>query len=497
MFWEIFSNMILPINILIMSVGVSVGIMIGALPGLNTILAITVLLPFTFGMDSVTGMYLLLGASCGGLFGGSISAILINTPGTPAACATMIDGYPMAKNGRAGDALRCALIGSTCGGLLSAVALLFFAPLIAKVALNFASPEFFALCIFGMSTVIGICGDDALKGIIMAALGLLISTVGIDIIDGTQRFMFGNLNLLSGINSIVVMLGVFAMSEVLDKTRNRFSNAEIKETTMEYRKATIKIRDILRRRKLIIKSSVIGIIIGAIPGTGGALAAMLSYDQAKRSSKHPEEFGKGSEEGVIAPETGNNAVSAATLIPMLTLGIPGDASAAVLLGALTMQGITPGAALFTEDRVWVYAIMGGLFLINIIMLIEGWVFSRAFVSVTRIPEVILLPCIVVLCFVGAFAIANNLFNVLLMLIFGLVGFYLRRLNFPTPPLVIALVLGATLEQNLRRSLILSKGGYSIFFTRPISCCILIVAILSLFYPTLKRLIAKRRDKKCT
>lgn len=489
---NVLTSMLTPINLLMMNVGVAIGVIVGAMPGLNTIFAITVLLPFTFGLESTTGMYLLLGASCGGLFGGSISAILINTPGTPAACATVLDGYPMAQKGNAGNALRYALVASSIGGLLSCFALLFLAPAIANFALNFASPESFSLCIFGMATVIGLSEGKEIKGIIMAILGLLISTVGIDVNDGAQRFMFGNLNLLAGINSIVVMLGIFAMSEVLMKTRDHCLIASSNQQLGKITKATIKLRDILRNWKLLLKSSVIGIAIGAIPGTGGAMASMLAYNEARRSSSTPQEFGKGIPEGIMAPEAANNAVSGGALIPMLTLGIPGDATAAVLLGALTMQGITPGIALFTTEKTWVYAIMGGLFIINIFMLVQGLFFSQVFANLTCVPEAVLLPCIVILCTVGAFSVANTTFNVLLMIAFGFLGYILKRLDFPLPPLVVAMVLGSTLEQNLRRSLILSQGRYTIFFTKPISCTILVAAGLFLVYPPLKKYIKNHK-----
>lgn len=489
---DILTNILTPANLLMMNIGVAVGVIVGAMPGLNTIFAITVLLPFTFGLDSTTGMYLLLGASAGGLFGGSISAILINTPGTPAACATVLDGYPMAQKGNAGNALRYALVASCIGGLLSCFALLFLAPIIAKFALNFASPEFFSLCIFGMSTVIGLAEGREIKGIIMATIGLLISTVGIDVNDGAQRFMFGNLNLLAGINSVVVMLGIFAMSEVLIKTRDHYLSRNSNQSIKKITKATVKVKDILRSWKTLLKSSVIGIVIGAIPGTGGAMAAMLAYNESRRSSKTPQDFGKGTPDGILAPEAANNAVSGGALIPMLTLGIPGDASAAVLLGALTMQGITPGTALFTSDKTWVYAIMGGLFIINMFMLIQGLFFCQAFANLTRVPETVLLPCIITLCAAGAFSVANTTFNVLLMILFGLLGYILKRLDFPLPPLIVAMVLGSTLEQNLRRSLTLSQGSYIIFFAKPISCVILIAATLFLLYPLLKKYIKNNK-----
>jgi putative tricarboxylic transport membrane protein len=480
---EIIQGIFDPFNLLLMNLGVFIGIIVGVLPGLTGVFAITVLLPFTFGMDSIPGMYLLLGAYCGGSFGGSITAILINTPGTPAAAATVIDGYEMAKNGRAGDALKCALVASTIGGLFSCFALLFIGPALASFALKFGPPEYFALCIFGLTIVIGIAEKNILKGLMAAGLGLLLSTVGIDTNFGTPRFMFGKVDLLSGVSPIIVMLGIFALSEMLEKTRlgiNSSGKAEI------VKKAEIKIKDILKHWVIILKSSIFGTIIGAVPGTGGAIAAFFSYNEARRSSKTPERFGTGIEEGVLAPEAANNAVTGATLIPLLTLGIPGDIGAAVLMSALMVKGVIPGPELFTQDKFWVYSIMLGLFIINIFMFVQGNLLTRIFSNVTKVSFKILIPCVMVLCTVGAFSMNNSIFDVFIMIIFGFVGYLMRRFNFPLPPLTIGMVLGMLTETNLQRSLIMSNGSMSIFFTRPLSVIFLIIALLSLFTPFIKK-----------
>ncbi len=485
---EILLALFSPFNLLMMNIGMAAGIMIGALPGLSVVLAITVLLPFTFGLDSVSGMYLLLGAYCGGVYGGSITAILINAPGTPNAAATAFDGFAMAQKGRAGDALKCALVASTVGGIVSCVALIFFAPVLASLALKFGAPEYFALCIFGLAVVITISGKSILKGFMLAGLGLFISTVGIDSISGNSRFMFGNAKLLGGIQTVALMLGVFAISEILLKS---FSGQKSVTGDVEFCKATIKIREIMKYWKTMLRSSLIGVVIGAVPGTGGALAAFLSYNTAQCRSEHPEEFGNGSIEGVLAPEAGNNGVTGATLIPMLTLGIPGDTAVAALFGALTMQGITPGPSLFTEDKFWVYCIMGGLILINLFMLLQGNFFARAFAHVTRVPFCILVPCIMIFSTLGAFAIRNYTFDIFIMLIFGFLGYWLKRFDFSIAPLPIALVLGQLTENNLRRSLILGKGGLSIFLQRPIALTFLIISGLVLLYPVMNKLLGRK------
>ncbi len=491
---DIILEIIMPMNLLMMAVGVAAGIIIGSLPGLNVVFAIAVLLPFTFGMDSYASMYLLLGTYCGGTFGGSIAAILINTPGTPAACATVFDGYTMSQKGRAGDALKIALVSSFVGGIVSCIALLFFAPQIASVATKFGAPEFFALCIFGMSAAIGIAGDKPIKGVIMACVGLAISTVGIDSSEGVQRFMFGNMYLLAGISSVAIMLGVFAVTEVIDKSVTILSYKDQAPIQIGYSKAQIKTMDILKHWKTLLRSSLIGIGLGALPGTGGAIASMLSYNEARRVSKNPEEFGQGCIEGIVAPECGNNATTGATLIPLLTLGIPGDASVAVLIGALTMQGIIPGPSLFEQGSSWVYAIMGGLLLVNVFMLIEGITFTRLFANLIKVPLPILIPSILMFCVVGAYSIASNSFNITLMMVFGIVGYILKKFDFPMAPFIIALVLGKLMESNLRRSLILSQGDASVFFTRPISLTIMVLAILSLAYPMIRKFMEDRKKK---
>lgn len=485
MILEVLQSLIDPFNLLMMNLGVFIGVLVGVLPGLTGVFAITVLLPFTFGLESIPGMYLLLGAYCGGVFGGSITAILINTPGTPAAAATMIEGHKMALNGRGGDALKGALVASTIGGIISCFALLFIAPVLASFALRFGPPEYFALCLFGLTIVISISEKNMRKGIIAGGLGLLLSTVGIDANEGIPRFMFGNVNMLTGISPIIVMLGIFALSEMLEKTRNHGPlDTAAPELVV---KATMKTREILKHWWLIVKSSFFGIFIGAVPGTGGAIAAFFSYNEAKRSSKTPEKFGTGCIEGVVAPEAANNAVTGATLIPLLTLGIPGDIGTAVLMGALMIKGVVPGPELFTTGKFWVYSIMLGLFMINIFMFVQGTYLTKMFAMVTKVPFNILIPCVMVLCTVGAFAMANSTFDVYVMIIFGLVGYLMRRFNFPLPPLTIAIVLGKLTETNLQRALIMSDGNPSIFFTRPLSLIFIMIAVVSLFAPLLRKL----------
>ena len=463
----ILSQIITVENLLMMNVGIFAGIIIGAMPGLSVTFAVSVMLTLSVGLESLPGMFLLLGTYCGGTYGGSITAILINTPGTPNAAATVLDGYPLARQGRANDALRTALFGSTLGGLLSAAALLFLAPQLAKIVEVIASPEYFAMCLFGLACTISLSKDNILKGLISACLGLLVSCVGLDPAFGTTRMTFGNRNLVAGFNQVTVMLGIFALSQVLfECAAARKSGDRTGGQSAELNRSSVTLFGLIRHYwKTILKSSIIGILIGAIPGTGGTVSAMFSYNEARRSSKEPEKFGKGSIEGVLAPETGNNAVTGATMIPMLVLGIPGD------------------------------AIMGGLILINLFMLLQGTAFIRLFVHVSRIAENILLPCIIILCTIGAFAITNNVFQVAILVAFAMVGFLMKKFNIPAIPFVIALVLGNLCEVNLRRALTLSHGDYTVFLTRPICLVVLLASLLLLVYPALSKLVRSLRARK--
>lgn len=495
---EILQSIFTVNNLLMMNVGIAVGIMIGAMPGLSVAFAVTILMTMTFHMESLPAMYLMLGAYCGGLYGGSITATLINTPGTANAVCTALEGYPLARKGRAGDALKCALVASTIGGLFSCFLLMFFAPQLAKIILKIGSPEYFALCTFGIAAAIGLEGNNlnnVIKGVLSASFGLILSCVGADPVFGTNRFSFGSYYMLSGIQVVSSMLGAYALCQVLVNCRDVYVKGDESLKVPPVTKATMKFRDIMKHWKLILKSSIIGGIVGAVPGTGGAESAMIAYNEAKRVSKHPEEFGNGSVEGILAAESANNATSGGAMIPMLTLGIPGDTVMAILLSALTMQDITPGANLFSSGSFWVYAVMGGLFLINLFMLLQGGLCINLFAQVSKIPQSIMTPCIVVMCVMGSFAINNNIFECFVMIVFGIIGFFMKQFGFPVTPLCIALVLGKLFETNLRRSLILSKGNPFVFFTRPISCGILILAVFMLFFPIISNMRANKKKAR--
>lgn len=485
----VLGNVLAPMSLLWMNIGLAAGIIIGALPGLTGTMGIALLLPLTYGMSSIHGMMLLLGVYCGGIYGGSITAILINTPGTPASAATSLDGYPMAQHGHAKRALHDALAASMIGGLISCVILLTCAPMVAKFALNFGAREYFALSLFGLTIIASVGGKSVLKGLLMGFAGLLLGCVGIDSLEGVSRFTFGNNYLTGGFNIIPVLIGLFAITEIMTKSRD--INKAV-GTTVAVEEEKVSFADVLHYKIVLLKSSVIGAFIGAVPGTGAAIASFLAYNEAHRTSKHPEEYGMGSEEGLVACESSNNAVTGATMIPLLTLGIPGDTNTAVLLGALTMQGIQPGPMLFTKQANWVYSIMIGMMLVNLFMYLQGRLFVKGFSNITKISTKIMVPCLVVLCVIGAYAIKYNTFNAAAMVVIGVIGYLLKKLDFPLTPMVIGLVLGNLCESNMRRALLLSRGNWLTFFQSPIACVFLALAVFMLFFPMIRDALANKK-----
>lgn len=470
------------------SVGVLIGILFGAIPGLSGNLAMVIFLPLTFSLSSVAGISMLMAIYCGGAYGGSISAILLGTPGSNEAAATVLDGYPLAKKGKAKKALEIALVSSTIGGIISAFMLLFFAPIISKLTLRFASPEYFMLSIFGLSIIAGVSGENLAKGLFAGCIGIFISMMGIDDLSGLSRFTFNNINLLSGVNLIAMMLGLFAIPIIVEKIENKEYEYKANALISMEDKEGLTRKEFKQILKPILKSSMIGVGIGALPGTGAAIAAFISYNEAKRTSSHPEEFGFGSIEGIAAPEAGNNAVTGAALIPLLTLAIPGSAAVATLIGALTMYGLVPGPQLFQNQGVIMYSIMTALIFTNLIMLLEGKLLSGFFAKVTQVPQIILMPILMIFCFSGAFAAKPTIFNIYVLLVSGIVSYFLGKLKIPHVPLLLGVILGPIAEVNLRNSLTMSGGTWLIFLTRPISVAILALTIILV-------IVLKRQDKK--
>lgn len=478
--------------ILAMVAGLAVGLSFGAMPGLNATIGITLLLPVTFTMSPGPAMLMLIGVYCGATFAGSISAILIKTPGTAAASATVLEGYPMTLQGKANTALNLALRGSVIGGVFSGLCLLFLAPQVAKLALQFGAPDYFMLAVFGLTIIASVSSKHLLKGIVMAALGLFVKCIGIDPLQGTYRLTFGSDILARGVDLVPALIGLFAVSELFNQIEKKVMHMSRPPKLKKGEKHTW--GELLKYKWLMLRSSIIGVIVGACPGTGAAIAAFLSYGTAKSTSKEPEKFGTGAEDGLLAAETANNAVTGATLIPMLTLGIPGDSVTAVLMGALTIQGLAPGTQLFTKYASMTYGVLVGFLVIQVLMFFMGKVATKTFSQLTRIPYYILLPMVLVFCVVGAFSCSNNLTDILVAIVFGIIGYVAPKFNFPTTPMLIGIVLGNLAEQNLGRTMTV-YGDASVFLQRPVSIIFLALSVVSVAVALLGKLRDHRKEAK--
>ena len=453
-------------NILWINIGVFVGSVFAAIPGLSVILCVILFLPVTYSMAAIPGMMFLLGIYCAGGYGGSVSAILINTPGTPHAAATMLDGHPLSEQGRTKAALKIALYASTFGGVFSALMLLFLGPQVAKVAAQLGTAEYFMVCVFGLTIIAGVSGKSMIKGLISACLGLLISCVGSDPMTSYDRLTFGISRLYLGLDLAICLIGLFALVEIMAKAERRLDRLNL-NTTQIKDDGVITKEEYKRMARPVLLSSIIGVMVGIIPG----------YNTAKNMSKHPEEFGHGSVEGIAAAESANNAVTGATLIPLLTLGIPGDGTVAIMLSALMINGLNPGLSLFTTQGDIMYAIMLGLILVNVFMCLQGKFLTLLFAKVVSIPQEILTPIIVIFCFAGAYSVNENYFDVGVALIFGALAWILRKLELPPVPILLGLVLGSMTETNFRRALLISNGSPRIFFSS-VYCIIFLVLIVA-------------------
>ncbi|HDR1150126.1 TPA: tripartite tricarboxylate transporter permease [Pasteurella multocida] len=477
-------------SFLYINLGLFLGIVFGSIPGLTVMLCLVLFLPITYSLNAIHSFMFLLGIYCAGSYGGSISAILIKTPGTPHAAATMLDGNPLANRGMVQKALNVALYASFVGGIVSALVLLFLAPEVAKVALKMGSPEYFLICAFGLTIIAGVSGESLLKGIISGCLGLFLSFIGMDLISGsTMRFAFDNINLYGGFDLVVVLIGLFALIEIINKGRDLKSHGNNQVEPPKLDKGTVSKSEWLRLPKPLAIGSLSGILVGIIPGTGASIASFLSYDFSRKVSKKPEEFGKGSVEGIAAAECANNAITGTALVPLLTLGIPGDAAVALMLGALMINGLTPGPNLFQNHGTAVYAIMIGLIFVNIFMLIQGKYLLKFFAKVVKIPQQILIPIIAVFCFAGAYSLKESMFDVGAALVFGIIAYLMDKLGFSAVPTLLGLVLGALTEKNLRRALLISDGDWTLFLERPFSlafCILILVTIMSIVFNNYKK-----------
>ncbi len=480
-----------PYALLMMLLGVAWGIIGGALPGISGSIAMALLLPLTFGMDPSVALMMLAGVYIGAMYGGSITAILISTPGTPGAAATVIDGYALHKKGMSGKALGVSLITGTVGGIVSVFILVAMAVPLSKVALAFGPPEYFALGAFGLSLISSFVGRDLVKGAISGLLGLIVATAGTDPFSGTPRFAFGTTDLLTGVDIAAGMIGLFAVSEVFHQIAEGEDWARIKG---KFSTALPGLVELWKLRMAMVVGIVMGTLEGLLPGGGGAIAAFISYNEAKRWSKTPEEFGHGSLEGVAAPETANNVVTGTAMIPLLTFGIPGSNAAAIMLAAMLLHGIQPGPALFERTPQIVYGLFVGMLIANVMMLVLGFLALRPSIAIVNVRRPLLFAGILALVLVGAYSISNRMFEVWIVLITGVIGYGMRRYGFNILAMVLGLVLGFMVEANLRRSLLISLGNPWVFFTRPISALLLAFAVITLLWPIIRQWREDRRAR---
>lgn len=487
-----------PFNLLFASGGVLAGIIIGALPGLSATMAVAVLVPFTFGMNPATGLIALGAIYTGAIYGGSYSAILVNTPGTPSAIATTFDGFPMAKRGDGALAVTLSTLSSVVGGVVGALLLMFLAPPLANVALAFGPPEYFWLAVFGLTLISALSSGNLLKGLIGACFGLLLSMIGVAVIGADVRFTFGSQTLLGGIDLVAGLIGLYCIPVLIDLVATNDPHLKVQTEATGYR-----LREacgiMLRDKVNVIRSALIGTVVGILPGAGGSVASLVSYSEARRASRTPERFGQGEPAGVIATETANNATVGGGFIPTLVLGIPGTPPDAVILGALLVQGIHIGPALFTDQGAIVYTFIFGLLIGTLLMLPIGLVVGRyAYKSIIAIPKAALVPTIAFLTVIGSFAIHNNLHDVSTMLGLGVIGWVLNRAGFAPSPVVLGLVLGQIAEQGFVQSYLIGNATNNVlgtFFARPISGAIIALAVLTLFYPLIAARIGARRASR--
>ncbi len=470
--------------------GVVLGILAGAMPGLSPSMGVALLVPFTYSMQPQIALILLVSIYIAANYGGSITAVTINTPGTPSAVVTSFDGYPLTKQGKAGVGLGISLVSSTVGGIIGTIILIFFSIPLARLAVRMHPAEYFALAIFGLTTVASLGGKNWPRAFLAALLGLLINTIGIDPISGTKRFTFGTYRLFDGFALIPALIGLFALSEVFSRIEE-YKLEKGDETKFE-KTHWPTLPDYWKLKITIVRSSILGTLIGIFPGAGATIAAFLSYDLAKKFSKDPDSFGKGNPNGVAAAEAANSSSVGGALVPLLALGIPGSASTAVLVGALMIHDLVPGPLLFVERPDIIYALFAALLIANVVLLALGLFGSRLWVKVTVIPKKVLLPAILAISIIGSFAVHYSFFDVATCIGFGVAGWILKKYKFPAAPIVLGMVLGKLAETNFRRAVIM--GGYDIFFTRLPSLLLLILAVLSFGVPLYQSYRDNKKEK---
>jgi putative tricarboxylic transport membrane protein len=471
-----FAAAITPTNLFWALFGVTAGTLVGVLPGLGPPATIAILLPLSINLDPATGLIMMAGIYYGAKYGGSTTSILLNIPGEDASVVTAIDGYQMARQGRAGPALGIAAIGSFIAGTVGLILLTFTAPLVAELAIVFGPPEYASLMLLGLSLVIMLAGRSKIKAVISGLLGFLLSTIGLDLFSGSTRFTMGRVELANGVEFVALSIGIFALGEVMVNVEEETGHKLFK-VPRRLRELFPSKRDFRDSAPAIAQGSLLGFFLGALPGAGSTVASFISYTVAKRFSRHPEEYGKGAIAGVAAPESANNSATAGAFVPLLTLGIPGSATTAIMLGALFLYGLQPGPLFFTENPDVVWPIIASMYIGNVILVMLNLPLVPVFASILRIPYYVMYPGIVVISVVGVYSINNSMFDVGLLVAAGLLGYVMRKTDLPTAPLVLAFVLGPLFEQAVRRSLILSQGQLQIFVTRPWSVVFLVITLL--------------------
>lgn len=478
--------------IIFVFIGVLLGTIIGMIPGLGPITAIAIMIPVTYGMDPAIALVMMAGVYYGSMYGGSTSSILLNAPGVAGTVAASFDGYPMAQQGKAGKALAISAIASFVGGTVSVILLTLFAPALASVAIAFGPPEYFALMLLGLTAISSLTDGSTVKALISAVLGFMVVTIGIDSQTGTTRFTFGNVNLLDGIDFLIIALGLFALAEVCFLILNRkqkmkgLSNIGSLKLTK---------KDAKEMKGPLARQSLLGFILGVLPGAGATVSSFVAYITEKKLAKNPKEFGKGSIRGLTGPETANNAATSGAFVPLLSLGIPGSGTTAVMLGAFLVLGVQPGPLLMTENPNVFWGVIASMYIGNVFLLILNLPLIPYFVKILKVPRPLLISLVIISSLIGVYAVSFNTFDLYLLVIFGILGFLMRLFNFPAAPFILAFILGGMMEQSLRQSLTISGGSWSIFYTSPIAMSLISLAVIALVVPAIRDRIRHKKEEK--
>lgn len=477
-------------NIMYVFLGVLAGTVIGMLPGLGPISAIAVMIPLSYGMEPASALILMAGVYYGAVFGGSTSSILLNAPGVASTVATSFDGYPMAQQGKAGKALATAAIASFFGGTVATIGLMLVAPQLSKLAITFGPSEYFALMLLGLTAIASLSDGSVVKEFMSATVGIMVATIGIDAQTGTQRFTFGSANLLDGVDFLVIALGLFALAEVttliISRKESLFKKGENSIGSLKIEKSEVK-----EMAAPVGRQSILGFFIGVLPGAGATIASFLAYISEKRLSKNPDSFGKGNIVGVAAPESANNAAAGGSFVPLLTLGIPGSGTTAIMLGALLVVGVQPGPMLLTDHPDVFWGVIASMYIGNIMLLVLNLPLIPYFAKILYIPKGMLISLILIFCLVGVYGVSFSKFDLYLLILFGVIGYLMRLFSFPPAPFILAFILGGMMEQSFRQALSISNGSYAIFWERPISLGLIITAFIFLVLPYVLTMFKKK------